>query len=123
MCTGPLRPSLVSLAHTAGVLRRGCETKFTEALQHSYDFDAALLPNLPPRVELVAPSITRPLLVYTDAMFRPRKRKRRDCDDEPVNEWKAKFVSKLGIVLYDPHCDPSSDAYALNWSTAVARDT
>ena len=88
------------------------ETKFTEALQHSYDFDATLLPNLPPRVELVVPSNTRPLLVYTDAMFRPRKRKRRDCDDEPVNEWKAKFVSKLGIVLYDPHCDPNSDAYA-----------
>ena len=88
------------------------ETKFTEALQHSYNFDAALLPNLPPRVELVVPSNTRPLLVYTDAMFRPRKRKRRDCDDEPVNEWKAKFVSKLGIVLYDPHCDPNSDAYA-----------
>jgi hypothetical protein len=45
------------------------------------------------------------LLVYTDAMFRPRKRKLRECD-EPANEWKKRFVSKLGIVLYDPHCDP-----------------
>ena len=89
----------------------GGETKFTEALQHAYDFDAALLPNLPLRVEQVVPSKTRPLLVYTDAMFRPRKRKRRECD-EGENEWKAKFVSKLGIVLYDPHCDPKSEWYA-----------
>ena len=54
-----------------------------------------------------------PLLVYTDAMFRPRKRKRRDCDYQAseLSEWKAKFVSKLGIVLYDPHCDPDNAAY------------
>jgi hypothetical protein len=88
------------------------ETKFTESLQHAYDFDAALLPDLPVRVEQVEKSNILPLLVYTDAMFRPRKRKRRDCDNEEANEWKAKFVSKLGTVLYDPHCDPSSDTYA-----------
>ena len=87
------------------------ETKFTEALQHAYEFDAALLPNLPVRIEQVERSEISPLLVYTDAMFRPRKRKLRDCDASP-NEWKARFVSKLGIVLYDPHCDPSSGVYA-----------
>jgi hypothetical protein len=87
------------------------ETKFTEGLQHAYDFDAALLPNLPVRVEQVERSEIKPLLVYTDAMFRPRKRKLRECD-EPANEWKKRFVSKLGIVLYDPHCDPNNDAYA-----------
>lgn len=89
----------------------GDETEFSEALQHAYDFDAALLPNLPLRVEHVRPPSVRPLLVYSDAMFRPRKRKRRDCDDEPLNEWKAKFVAKLGTVLYDPHCDPKNAAY------------
>jgi len=89
----------------------GEQTEFSEALQHAYDFDAALLPNLPLRVELVEPSDVRPLLVYTDAMFRPRKRKRRDCDDDVLEAWKAKFVSKLGIVLYDPHCDPHNTAY------------
>jgi len=89
----------------------GDETEFSEALQHAYEFDAALLPNLPFRVELVEPPNVRPLLVYTDAMFRPRKRKRRDCDDDVLEAWKARFVSKLGIVLYDPHCDPDNTAY------------
>ena len=91
----------------------GDNTEFSEALEHAYAFDAALLPNLPPRVEQVAPSKVSPLLVYTDASFRPRKRKRRDCDEQAseLSEWKAKFVSKLGIVLYDPHCDPKNAAY------------
>ncbi len=56
------------------------------------------------------PPNVRPLLVYTDAMFRPRKRKRRDCDDDVLEAWKTRFVSKLGIVLYDPHCDPDNTA-------------
>ena len=57
------------------------------------------------------PSSIRPLLVYTDAMFRPRKRKLRDLGDTCVDRWKASFLSRIGIVLYDPHCDSSSDFY------------
>ena len=39
-------------------------------------------PESRPSVEQVAPSKVSPLLVYTDASFRPRKRKRRDCDEQ-----------------------------------------
>ena len=82
---------------------------FTPELQHAYDFYAALLPNLPARRIRIAPSRTRPLLVYTDAMFKPRKRELRG--GECADDFRRRFVSRLGIVLYDPHCDPSHAAY------------
>ena len=86
---------------------------YTEGLRHAHEFDKALLPVLPPREVPVQPPSLRPLLIYTDAMFRPRKRKLRDLDESLCTDrWKAKFLSRIGIVLYDPHCDPSSAVYA-----------
>ena len=41
-------------------------------------------------------------------MFKPRKRKARDGE---CSEFRRRFVSRLGIVLYDPHCDPSHPSY------------
>ena len=87
------------------------ETAFTEGLQHAREFDHALLPILPPREVPILPADIRPLLVYTDAMFRPRKRKLRDMDGSCTDRWKERFLSRVGIVIYDPHCDPSSGVY------------
>ncbi len=69
--------------------------------ERAYEFDAALLPNLTFRVELVEPPNVRPLLVYTDAMFRPRKRKR--TETATTMRWKHgkpdSSPSCMGIVL------------------------
>jgi hypothetical protein len=67
-------------------------------LRHAHEFYEALLPNLQPKRVAVAPSRVLPLLVYTDAMFRHRKRQRRD----DCSEFCRRFVARLGIVLYDP---------------------
>jgi len=90
----------------------GDVVSYTESLQHAHEFDVALLPILPPREVAVKPPSLRPLLIYTDAMFRPRKRKLRGLDDSCTDRWKASFLSRIGVVLYDPHCDPSSGVYA-----------
>lgn len=81
---------------------------WTPELEHAYEFYAALLPNLPVRRASVAPPRMQPLLVYTDASFRPRKRKLRDPE---CSEFKRRYVARLGVVLYDPHCDPQHGAY------------
>jgi hypothetical protein len=43
-------------------------------------------------------------------MFNPRNRKLRKQEDA-CSEFRRSYVSRLGIVLYDPHCDPRHDAY------------
>ena len=74
---------------------------FTTEMGHAYAFYRALLRSLPTRSHSIDEDPRPPLLVYTDAMFRPRKRKRRD-DDECSTSIGSTFVSRLGIVLYDP---------------------
>lgn len=79
----------------------GKEESFTGEMRHAHAFFKALLPHLPPKVVTVAPDLSRPLLLYTDAMFRPkRSREREECsaDSSPA----SKFVTGLGLVLYDP---------------------
>ena len=83
--------------------------EFTPALRHAAEFYRALLPNLPAWRARVAPSTLWPITIYSDAMFRPRKRLRRS---QCAASLKDAFVSRLGFVLYDPHCDPSHSAYA-----------
>ena len=91
--------------------------EFTTAMRHAHEFDEALLPRLPTLHLPVAPVRVLPLLVYTDAMFRPRKRALRDQPVCPALEGEGesfhrRFITRLGIVLYDPHCDPRHAAYA-----------
>jgi hypothetical protein len=74
-------------------------THFTREMRAAHEFFEALLPRLPRRTMSIAPDTEKPLLVYTDAMFRPRKRKlRHECESTS----KVNFLTRLGIVLYDP---------------------
>ena len=86
------------------------EFGFTAAMEHAHEFYRALLPRLPPRRASVVPPAMLPLLVYTDAMWRPRKRQRREAECVG-SEFRRRFVTRLGIVLYDPHCDPRHPAF------------
>ena len=82
---------------------------FTPELHHAHEFYEALLPNLPVRKMAVGPANIPPLLIYTDAMFWPRKRKHRlEC---VADEFSSRFITRLGIVLYDPLCDPGHYAF------------
>lgn len=81
-------------------------------MEHAHAFYEAILASLPPRVVELGPPQLLPLLVYTDAMFRPRKRKRRDAEQCVEGGFRPNFVSRLGIVVYDPHCDTANPGYA-----------
>ena len=105
-------PGRVGRAATLVLVQRefhDVDHSFTKELRHAHDFYEALLPNLPARRVAVAPPDVRPLLIYTDAMFRPRKRRPRES--ECASDFRRRFIYRLGITLYDPHCDPMHPAF------------
>jgi hypothetical protein len=85
-------------------------------MEEAYEFDRALLggdpPRLPPLVMSLREDTTPPILVYTDAAFKWRRKRQRECTeghwreaylprDHPIpRPWD--FQGTLGYVLYDP---------------------
>lgn len=83
----------------------GTSALFTAEMDHAHLFFEALLPRLPPKIVPLAIDETPPLLLYTDAMFKPKKKRSRDDEDgagECTEERGIEFETRLGLVLYDP---------------------
>ena len=94
----------------------GSATSITPAIRAAYEFDSTLLSGepmrLPPLSIAVAGDYRPPLLLYTDASFRWRKKRKRECGvtqhdsgavprEHPLPEpWQ--FDARLGYALYDP---------------------
>lgn len=71
---------------------------------------AGATPRLPPLVLQLVPDSRPPVLVYTDAAFKWRRKRRQDCDRE-LGEYIPRehplpfpwqFDARLGLVIYDP---------------------
>lgn len=70
-------------------------------LHHSLLFFEALLPALPRLSVQLTPTTTPPLLVYTDASFH-RREKKRQRDGECITSTRFTNHGALGAVVYDP---------------------
>ena len=116
METAPLGGRAASLPLYDRQHSKGGDESFTPAMHAAREFDAVLLggdkPRLPPLVLHLAPDARPPVLIYTDAAFKWRRKRSRDCDrelaerdyvprDDPLPQpWQ--FDARLGLVIYDP---------------------
>jgi hypothetical protein len=89
---------------------------FTRAMEEAYAFDKAVLggrpPRLPPLIMHVHEDTTPPILVYTDAAFKWRRKRQLECAE---GHWREAYLPRehplpqpwnfqgtLGYVMYDP---------------------